>query len=280
MTELKPCKLVYQAYGRWDIIEQVLFSVVSLRRFFPDGLPFQIQIFSDQPEKLRVFFANEKNIQIVPIASEQIQRWRGAIDFVHRVKLEILKSASQEWHGDLVYLDGDTYFSASPLSLFEQISDRVSLMHIRESTLGEPADPLTKKIGKFVRGRKFQIQGKLTEIPPSVAMWNAGVIGISKKNCEHFDAMIAMTDVLYGEYQKHVMEQLAVSFYLQTNTEVRAADPTVQHYWQLKQEFDQAIHQFLSRNPSFQAAVAALPMFQWPQAPMAKKKKSFFSLFR
>lgn len=280
MAELKSYSLVYQAYGRWDIIEQVLFSLVSLRRFYPDGFPFPVQIFSDQPEKLKVFFGAEKNVQIVPITPEQIQRWRGAIDFVHRVKLEILKVAAEKSSGDLIYLDGDTYFSSSPTPLFEQISDRVSLMHLRESTLGEPADPLTKKIGKFVRRRKFNVLGVETEIPSTTAMWNAGLIGISKKNCGLLDSMIAMTDILYSEYQKHVMEQLAVSFYLQQHTEVRAGDPVVQHYWQLKEEFDAAIKQFLSRNPSFTAACAALPSFAWPSAQPAKKKKGLFSLFR
>ncbi len=279
-TTLKPqLTVVYQAYGRWDIIHQAQFSIVSLCRHFPEGLPFEIQVFTDQSAELRSFFADYKNVKIVAIKAEQIQKWRGAIDFVHRVKLEILKQAVQGSPNDLVYLDGDTVFKSSPVELFKQINDRVSLMHLRESTLGEPGDPLTKKIGKFVRNKKFAVGSSQVELPMTTAMWNAGVIGISKKNTLLLDSMIAMTDCLYSQYQKHVMEQLAVSYYLQTAGEVRASDQVILHYWAQKEDFDQSIQEFLTKYTSLSACLDHFSEFKWPSEPSAnkKKKKGIFS---
>lgn len=271
--------VVYQAYGRLDIVQQALFSIVSLCRFFPNGIPFEIQIFSDQSALLRSFFGDTPNIRVVAIQSEQIQKWRGAIDFVHRVKLEILKTATHGSPNDLVYLDGDTIFKASPVDLFKTINDRVSLMHLRESTLGEPGDPLTKKIGKFVKGKSFLVGGKPIEIPPSTAMWNAGVIGVSKKNTLLFDSMIELTDRLYGQYQKHVMEQLAVSFFLQSVGEVCPSDSVVLHYWPQKEDYDRAIQEFLNSNSTLSACLTNIEQFKWPAENLPQKKKKSSRLF-
>lgn len=269
--------VVYQAYGRWDIIQQALFSIASLCRHFPNGLPFEVQVYSDQTAELRSFFADTPNIRLVPITQDQIQRWRGAIDFVHRVKLEILKQAVQGSPNALVYLDGDTVFKTSPVELFKQINDRTSLMHVRESTLGEPGDPLTKKIGKFVKKKSFEVNGQPVQIPMATAMWNAGVIGISKKNTALFDSMIAMTDSLYSQYQKHVMEQLAVSYYLQTAGAVLPSDQVILHYWPQKEEYDRAIKEFLEKNSTLSSCLTNFASFNWPSdTPAPKKKKSLF----
>jgi hypothetical protein len=280
---MKNLKIVYQAYGRTDAIEQVLLSTASLRSWYPAGFPFEIEIYTDQTDRLREFFGSENRVTLVPITGEQIQAWRGKIDFVHRVKLEILSSATKNWDGDLLYLDGDTYFTAHPEALLNQISDSVSVMHVRESTLGRPDNLMTKKVAKFVRGRRFKVGGEEFDIPPSTVMWNAGVMGMSRKNCKLLGNMIELTEVLYGEYRKHTMEQLAVCFYLQRTSEIRAAEPIIKHYWNLKEYFDQEIHRFIEKYPTLPAAVAGLPTLTWPRPETHIPKKGFqkfLELFR
>lgn len=279
-------KIVYQAYGRTDIIQQVLFSAVTLKARCQAGLPGMIEIYTDQMEMLEKFFAGDKQVRLIPLSSSQIKIYRGAIDFVHRVKLKILQQAAQDLEGHLIYLDGDTYFLKDPSSLFAQIKPHASLMHICESRLDTAKDPLTKKIARFVRKNRFTIAGEKLQIPLTTEMWNAGVIGIHAKLLEGpqggvLGEMVELTDQMYGLYQKHVMEQLAVSYILQEKTLVQPSNFEIVHYWSSKEAFDQAIATFLARYPSFDLAVANLGEFQWPAPIQRKEKVSWFKrLFR
>lgn len=282
MSRRRELKIVYQAYGKNDVIAQALFSTISLASLYPEGWPYQVEIYTDQADRIRGFFSTYRGqnpVIIVSIHPEQIKRWRGAIDFVHRVKLEILREASRNWAGDLVYMDGDTYFAEKPDDLFAQISPSTSVMHIREHSLAEPRDVLTKKIAKFVKKKKFSVGGEEIEIPPQTYMWNAGVIGMANENLRLLGGMIDLTDVLYSQYEKHVMEQLAVSYYLQTAGTVVAAEPVIKHYWNQKEDFDRAIRSFLLQHSDFQSALSYYTNFPWPPKPMVKSKPWYRSLF-
>lgn len=267
-------KIVYQAYGRVDIVQQVLLSVATLKRFYPQGFPFTIEIYTDRKAELDEFFQGEKALEIVQFTPEQLKEWRGQIQFVHRVKLEILRKASQGNQGSLIYLDGDTVFKASPQELFSKISEKTSLMHIRESSLKEGRDLLTRKIGKFVKGKTFQLKEGAIQIPPETEMWNAGVIGLDQSNTRWFTNMIEMTDVLYSQYQKHVMEQLAVSYYLGRETKVLPSAEVIHHYWDQKPEYDVAIASFFERQTNFRSATASLNQFPWPPPKALKPAQS------
>lgn len=267
-------KIVYQAYGRKDIIQQVLLSVSSLKMFYPQEIPFEIEIYTDQKASIESFFRSEKTVSIIEFTHDQLKEWRGEIQFVHRVKLEILKLASRNLKGPLIYLDGDTVFRSAPNELFSEISSRISLMHIRESSLKEGKDLLTRKIAKFVKGKTFKLSEGLLQIPSDTEMWNAGVIGVAPDNTKWFSNMIEMTDVLYSRYQKHVMEQLAVSYYLNRETQVLPSDDVIHHYWDQKPEFDQAIASYFSKHTDLVQATAHLSQFPWPAPKVSKTKVS------
>lgn len=262
---MEKIKVVYQAYGRKDIVQQVFFSIASLRAQVSAHSPQPlIHIFTDNKATIMEFVGDDKNILVTEFSQEQLQTWRGEIQFVHRVKLEILKQAFVDWDGALVYLDGDTVFLGDPLPLFDKINAKTSLMHIFESSLGKPQDPLTRKVAKFVKGKSFKISGQTTTVGPDTEMWNAGVIGIDSSNKGLFNAMLELTDQLYAAYPKHVMEQLAVSWALKNNTSLLPSDDLILHYWNQKPEYDQAISDFLVKNPSLIAATANYPQFVRP----------------
>lgn len=262
---MEKIKVVYQAYGRKDIVQQVFFSIASLRaQLSPGQAPLLIHIFTDNKASILEFIGEEKNILVTEFSQVQLQTWRGDIQFVHRVKLEILKQAFVDWDGALVYLDGDTVFLGDPLPLFGKINAKTSLMHIYESSLGKPLDPLTKKVAKFVKGKSFKVSGQLTSVGPDTEMWNAGVIGVDYSNKDLFSSMLELTDQLYAAYPKHVMEQLAVSWALKNNTSLLPSDDLILHYWNQKPEYDQAISAFLLQNPSLRSAIKNYHQFVRP----------------
>lgn len=256
-------KIVYQAYGIKEICEQTLFSSVSLLRYLPDNNT-EIVVYTDQPEWFNAFYENHPSVHIVTITNEQIKKWRGEIDFVHRVKIEVLKDAASRFQDTIVYLDGDTYFKENPSKLFSQITDNVSLMHVRESSLANPQDLLTKKIGKFIKKNDFFLSDKSKKLELDTYMWNAGVIGVSHKNTQFFDEIISLTDQMYSQYQKHVMEQLAVSFVLQAHTDVLPSDHVIYHYWNEKPQYQQEIQNFFSKNTKLSSALDNYDQFEFP----------------
>lgn len=265
--------LVYQAYGSQDIINQTIFSICSLLSVCKEPELIEIQIFTDKASELQEFFKGFSNIKIRKISLEQIDQLKGPLGFVHRVKVEILLAVSQEFKGPLFYSDGDTIYKSDPTDLFLKVNDRISLMHTDEGIIGKNKDPLSKKIAKFLKHKKFHVSGQDVAIGPSTEMWNAGFIGMSQKSKSLLPVMLELTDRLFNEYQKHIMEQLAVSFFLQTTTQILPVDNVVFHYWHNKEEFQASINQFLSAHNSAEAVVKNWDAWIMPPVSLVKKKK-------
>ncbi len=275
--------LVYQAYGLEDVIRQTQFSIVSLLTQLKSPTSLEIWVYTDRKDIFDRYFGTHPSIRYVEITMDQVRKWRGSIDFVHRVKVEILQDAGKKFQGGLFYADGDTYFLSDPNEIFSQVNDRYSLMHIAENALIEGKDPLSKKILKFCKKNQFDIRGEHVAVGPSTVMWNAGVLGISEHNKKLLPLVLELTDQMHSMYQKHVMEQLAFSFFLQTRSDVQAADHVIYHYWNQKPEYQAAIDKFLDETKTVETGIKSYGSFPWPARPQAKKKKlgvSWSKIFR
>ena len=78
-------------------------------------------------------------------------------------------------------------------------------------------------------------------------MWNAGVIGMNSSQKNLLDTILWLSDVMYEKYQKHVMEQLAFSYCLQTNHTIKPTDYAIYHYWFFK-EFRTVLEKFFNEH--------------------------------
>lgn len=257
----KPLIVVYQAYGQPLILKQTLMSLVSLlyqlrQAHTSDLEQIKFVIYTDDKNYFQDFFGNHSAIFYEPMTTEILRQWRGKIDFVHRVKIEVLRDARTKYSGDLFYMDGDTYFIAPPLDLWTQIKPDTSLMHEREGRVSENYNPVAKKIHKFLQTEK--------SIPAATDMWNAGVLGIAQENLHWLDEVLALTDDLHAKFQKHVIEQLAFSYVLQNRGNIAAADLVIAHYWRNKDAFNTYIENFLTKHTKFAPALNAYAEIDWP----------------
>jgi hypothetical protein len=262
--------LVYQAYGVQDVIEQTFFSILSLYHNKSETSPIKVAVYTDRKDLFENFFGSTPNIELVEINREQINMWRGHIDFVHRVKIEILKDAGNRYKDSIFYCDGDTFFKEDPTELFSQVNKDNSLMHIFESCLGRPDNRLTKKVFRSLKNRTFSLRAQPVQFNEDHEMWNAGVIGIDRENLSYFDDILSLTDQLYAHYPKHVMEQLAVSYVLQTRSKLFSAKNTVHHYWNQKPQYQAKIKSFLRSYGTFGAALDSYKQFRFPSPPQPK----------
>lgn len=268
--------LIYQAYGRPEIVRQAAFSILTFLRW---GTGERVLVYSDQAEFLGTFFEGFPSVEIVPVTEAQLRQWRGAIDFVHRVKIEVLLDACRRSKGSIVYLDGDTVFLKNPKDMLQLMSPGQQLMHVCESRLDQARDPLTKKIAHFCRKESFNLKRGIVSVPLATEMWNAGVIGLHESRLGLLEKILELTDAAYAKYQKHVIEQLAVSYFLQSTGRILPAEPWVLHYWAAKDIWQRRIDRFLEQNLKAATAVPALANFDFSLPAQVAKKAWWEKIF-
>ncbi len=268
--------LIYQAYGNAEVIRQSQFSILTFLRW---GAKEKILVYSDQEIELQKFFVDFPQVEIVRMPPEQIQEWRGSINFVHRVKIEVLMDAAKRTKDSILYLDGDTIFTKDPKDMMSLVNPGQCLMHVMESRLDQAKNPLTKKMANFCRSETFTLKRGIVGIPLATEMWNAGVIGLHESRTNLLERILDLTDVAYAKYQKHVIEQLAVSYFLQSVGKVVAAQPWVHHYWQTKDIWQKRIDTHLAQYQNATSALGSFRSFDFTLPPVPVKKSFLGRLF-
>jgi hypothetical protein len=280
--------LLFLAHGSAEVKQQTLFSICSA--LFAEGAnvgsraDFKIVVYTDDVTYFSKFLGEVSFIEYRTINAEQVRIWKGRDDFIHRVKLEVLKNHFEKESGRLIYCDGDTLFLSSVGDLFSKISDATSLMHCREGRIGDDYNSICKKLRKFLKKRKWKLRGEEVEINESTEMWNAGVIGISNSQASNIDLMIELTDQLFGSYEKHVMEQLSVSYLLQTYSNIVDTKKEVFHYYLSKRRMNERGNELLRRYDSFSKLESAWKgelddLVKVLGEPDDKKRKKWLGIF-
>lgn len=269
--------ILYQAYGNKDILNEAIFSILSFERLEtkPD---VRFVIYTDDID----YFKNRvpENTHFEIITQPQLKIWRGATDFVHRVKVEVIKDFFNKYNGSLLYIDTDTTFLSDPGIIFDGIAAGKVYMHICEGKIDSGDNLVFKKISKFLKGKSFVLKNKETlVIRADIPMWNAGLLGFDGRSASLLDEVLDVTDTLHTAYKRHVMEQLAFSFILQTKRELLPADQWVFHYWNFK-EIRPVLNDFLSSHKNISFVELAVIASKLDIKNLFKPKFAFESLPR
>lgn len=233
-----------QAYGSARIIQEARFAVLTFLHFALTRQElWKVIVYTDQPG---AFASLGAGVVTEPMDADRLRAWRGRIDFVHRVKLEMLLDCLQRHAGTLLYIDSDTWFERDPWLLYERIGPTGAVMHQCEGRLDEEQNGVVRKMHRFVRGNAFQLPGgEIVQMPGSTGMWNAGVIGLDPSIAGPLlKRALALTDAMHAKYRKHVTEQLAVSWVLQNEIHLQTADDAVHHYWRTCAEVEEILKKF------------------------------------
>ncbi|RYY20261.1 MAG: hypothetical protein EOO36_03815 [Cytophagaceae bacterium] len=244
--------LIYQAYGSLAILDEALFSLLSYLR---QPAAATVLVYTDNTAYFQRVLGEAAEVVYVPTEPAQWQAWRGEIDFVHRVKIEVLRHAAAHYPGQLLYVDTDTVFLQSPAALFAALAQGQRVMHLAEGRLSD-GNALNRKLNRALRPLTSQLPPRVT-IGPATHMYNAGVLGLRSTDAPLLDEVLALTEQLYRFYPKHVMEQLAFSVIWAREGPVQEATPWVYHYWNLK-EIRPVLHTLFAATP----ALCSLPDWQ------------------
>jgi len=226
--------IVFLCYGNKGVFYECAYSLLSLARLCTpkDLRNTEIWIYTDDAEWFSPFKSNLLPIFYKEINETTIKQWRGTINFVHRVKVEMLKDFTSGHSGNVLYVDTDVVFTHRIEDIMQGIDNGQLYMHCMEGIVKDGGTTILSKLNRHFKGAKHKINERpLTDM----AMWNAGVIGFNTKFKSLLDKVLAFTDEEYPKFPKHIIEQFAFSVYFQLEGNVKAASPYIFHYWKLKE---------------------------------------------
>ena len=225
--------MVFQCYGHEGIFYECTYALLSLARLYDNGAPANtdIWIYTDNPEWFRSL-NSPLPLHFREVDSALIKQWRGKIDFVHRVKIEVLKDFMQQHTGNVLYADTDIVFTQPIDKMLQGINDGNCYMHLMEGIVSDAGNPVLKKLNNYLR----KADKKLNGLPLwDMAMWNAGVLGFNSSYIGLIDDVLQFTDTVHTEFPKHVVEQFAFSVYLGQTGKLKTAHSYILHYWNMKE---------------------------------------------
>lgn len=252
-TAVSDRHLVYLAYGPRRFLDEAIYSLASFVAVSGPGAA-AVTVYTDNAGYLRSRLPAE--VRYEELRPDRIRSWRGPTDFVHRVKVEMLRDFCARQHGTLVYVDTDTVFLKPLDGVFAALErDGAAFMHENEGRLSSRRNPIFRKLLAVFRRESFTYRGAPLRVPAECAMWNAGLIGLRLDQRRLLDEVLDLTDQFHARYPKHVMEQFAFSFVLSREPALRAAADCVHHYWNFK-EFGGVLSAFLAKHQTFEEVVA------------------------
>jgi len=243
---------VYHSYGNVDILNETIYSVASLY-MQKNNFPVNVVIYTDSADYFKKYLPKE--VIYEEIDRNQIKIWRGEIDFVFRVKIEVLIDFCKKYQGNVLYLDSDTIFTGQIDIIFNAIQNGILLMHTNEGRLSLTKNKMFPKHIKHICNYPFQTKSGQITILPHQEMWNAGVLGFQTANKQILDSVLDLTDTMYYKFPKHTVEQLAFSYFFTSYELLAAAEKQIFHYWNFK-EFRQLLKHFFDEETTFEQIIA------------------------
>lgn len=232
--------IVYLVFGnKISNYQQVYFSIyTALARKNSED---KIIVVS---ENATLFNSFGNNIEVIPINRAIIKDWEGEFQFFWRVKIKALQMVANKYPTEsILYLDGDTFFYKTLDSLRNRLNQGQNFMHLQEGKLSELKSKTEKLMWKQMKSKTYM----QSFIDNNTAMWNAGLIGVSKKHFDCLDYTLGLNDAMCKDgVTRRLIEQFSFSVGLNKYSELDSADDIVGHYWGNKQEWNDMISVFIN----------------------------------
>lgn len=196
-SDVREC-LVYLLYGGGlSYRHEIKFSIISALRESA-GRPLSIVVYTDEPNVFSGW-----PVEVVELNPETLLAWTGGDGYLHRRKAMAIQDALRRFE-QVIFIDTDTFFTASPHALFERLAQADWIVDEVEGTWGAWNDQLLY----------HATAGWLREqlgVGDNMRLINSGVLGFSKCGEEIMTEAVRLIDDLYPlAPDVHVIEQFAV----------------------------------------------------------------------
>jgi hypothetical protein len=241
--------ILYLSHGGQKYHDQTRYSVLTLLALLLEQSRnnFRIVVYTDQPGQLPA----HDLVQAVRVSPEQFAALRGPLDYVHRIKLGILRRALGELGAPLIYVDSDTRWVRIPDEPFAALSGGgtppACYLYKVEGSISANFFPQYFRLLREKRRRL--VEWRLPHVPPWT-MWNSGAIGIPSQNEGFIDEVLCVNDALLPHVGfRNCVEQLALSLVTARRFEVRAFDRYLEHWWSYGSELPIFLRRFFDPLP-------------------------------
>lgn len=264
--------IVYLVFGnKIENYQQAYFSIFTALLHKNDE--DKIIVITDDSSLFGFF---ENIIETIFINQDTIKDWEGPHQFFWRVKIKALQLVAQKYPEDsILYLDSDTFFYKNIEVLRSALQSGQHFMHLDEGKLSQLSSKTEKLMWKQMKGKSYEN----IIINENVAMWNAGLIGISQKHFECLELTLRINDAMCADgVTRRLIEQFAFSLGLNQYSELQPADHIVGHYWGNKKQWNDTISLFLRecfmKKYHFDAVVERIKDMELSKIPIRIKESS------
>lgn len=232
------CNLLVQSFGSEKEYRRSIFMVLS---FFAhcslQNDRIRVVFYTDKPSYFKYFFSGLP-IVYKTLTLSKIDEMRGTIDFLHRMKIAMIKETFNAYQEDIIYADSDSFFTGDICPHFQKLNPSTAFMHKKEyffCTMEKMALPGGQPFVDFyhkVVNHSFALNsGRSYSIDEQMASWNAGVMMLHNSFEEVLDDVFGLTDEFFLRTKNHACEQYAFSVVLQTIGELQPCEHINYHYW-------------------------------------------------
>lgn len=186
------------------------------------------------------------------INSQQIQDWKGNLNYIYRLKTKVLQEVCSTYTGNFLFVDTDTVFLKNSLHLFDEIQKGELLLDTCEGKLIDNPGGIARKTRAFLKKYStFSIPSdeESIHLDEQFVAWNSGTIGFTNVIAKTLVSVEELIDVLYTKSRLFVVEQIAMSYYFQKIKQPIATKNYIHHYWDFK-EFRPVLKAFFEHNKS------------------------------
>jgi hypothetical protein len=218
-------RILYITFGPTEFHLQARLSILSALNFCDAR---DVAVVTDNPNEFR-----DLAINVHEVTSAQIRRFRGPMNFVHRVKVEGMIHYHRQDPGPFVYVDSDTFWLKDPMELGVQLEKGCSLMERQE---GVVSPRYFARLDRFLTQRAKSLEESgygFTQRRRDMHI--AGLVGLpgNGQRGELLDSVLRFTDYLTVRFpqQTEWVEQYAFSSILAEKQNLEAVEGFINHYW-------------------------------------------------
>ncbi len=201
--------LLYIVYGDDDVYyDGALFSFLTFSNWLENDNQIEAYVLTEKPEKFIGF-----PIHVLLMTDEQKNDWSLNGQYHFRIKNRglayVMDKIKLDGMDKILFLDTDTYFHKSPLTLFNLIQPNQAVFYLNEGLIYDK-----KRFFPYVEnleGRKIKIDDEIYELSKKSAMWGSLMVGITANMRPSLDWADKLILRFYDIVPSHTIEPFALS---------------------------------------------------------------------
>jgi hypothetical protein len=241
--------ILYLSHGGQKYHDQTRYSVLTLIALLleQNRKDFCIAVYTDRPDQVPAHGL----VQPICVKPKEFASMRGPLQYVHRIKLEVLRRALGDFGAPLIYVDGDTRWLQIPDEPFASLSSTsappVCYLHKVEGSISASFFPQYFRL--LCKHRHKLVDWRLPPDPPWT-MWNSGAVCVPSWSAGFIDEVLRVNDelLLHVGY-RNCIEQLALSVVAASRFEIRPFDAHLEHWWPYGSELPIVLRRFFDQLP-------------------------------